>query len=277
MNEIAISADFLASFGRLPRFIQDKVKDFFNKFSKDVRTPGLHFEKINRVADKQLYSARVDDDYRAIIYKDAINEIYHVLWVDFHDKAYAWADNRKDINIEKNNISVINSDYHLSKGLSQNTNNKLFSKISTKDLVALGVPLKDLALVRNISNLNSLNQIKEVLPHGVFDNLEWIAVDTHVQLIIDHNKMTKEAVLDFIKQEVLYPAIDHPNLDLDIKERVKDTLKRLELKKSVREISDFFEDALLSKSGNEIYNAFNAIGLKGFEDIAEDVRKLCLQ
>jgi mRNA-degrading endonuclease RelE of RelBE toxin-antitoxin system len=276
MNKIAISSDFFESFSRLPRPIQDKIKDFFNKISKNSRILGLNLEKINKINDKQLYSARIDDTYRVIIYKDDTNGVYHVLWIDHHDKAYSWAKGKTNINIEKNNVSVINSDYYFVKGLSPNTNNKLFSKISTRNLLALGVPLKDLALVRNIYDLNSFYQIKELLPCDVFANLEWLAVDTHVQLIIDNNKRTKEAILDFIKQEVLYPAINHPNLDLDIKERVKNTLKRLEMKKGIREISDFFEDALVSKSGNEIYTAFQQLGLKGFEDIAEDVRRLCL-
>jgi mRNA-degrading endonuclease RelE of RelBE toxin-antitoxin system len=276
MNEIAISSDFFEAFSHLPRYAQDKVKDFFNKFSKNSKVLGLNLEKINKVADKQLYSARIDDTYRAIIYKDDTNKIYHVLWIDHHDEAYDWAKDKKDINIDKNNVSVMNSGYYLVKGLSYNTLNKLFSKISTKNLLSLGVPLKDLALVRNVSDLNSFYQIKDVLPRDVFANLEWLAVDTHVQLIIDNNKRTKEAILDFIKQEVLYPAINHPDLDQDIKKRVKDTLNRLEIKKGAREISDFFEDALLSKSGGEIYNAFQQLGLKGFEDIADDVRKLCL-
>jgi hypothetical protein len=47
------------------------------------------------------------------------------------------------------------------------------------------------------------------------------------------------------------------------------------LKKSVKEIGDFFEDALISKRGKEIYDTFQKLGLKAFEDIAGEIQCLC--
>ncbi|MGL4981543.1 MAG: hypothetical protein ACRC4W_01560 [Treponemataceae bacterium] len=39
-------------------------------------------------------------------------------------------------------------------------------------------------------------------------------------------------------------------------------------------IIDFFDDALLSKSGSEMYTELKKFGLKGFEDIQQDIIKL---
>jgi mRNA-degrading endonuclease RelE of RelBE toxin-antitoxin system len=276
MNEVVISSDFFESFTKLDRSSQEKVKDFLNKFSRNPLSSGINFEKINTVADKQLYSARIDDAYRAIIYKEEKSTVYHILWIDHHDEAYDWAKRKTDIKIDRSNVSVINSEFYLSRGLSLTSSSKLFSKISTRNLMALGISLKDLPLIRSISTIESFYQLKDILPSDVYANLEWLAIDTHVQLIIDNNKRTKEMVLDFIKQEVLYPAINHSMLDEDIISSVKDTMSRIEAKKTVREIAEFFEDALIAKRGKEIYVEFQKLGLKGFEDIADDVRRLCL-
>ena len=37
---------------------------------------------------------------------------------------------------------------------------------------------------------------------------------------------------------------------------------------------DFFEDALLANRGRTIHDTFQKLGLQGFEEIADDVRKL---
>ena len=70
-----------------------------------------------------------------------------------------------------------------------------------------------------------------------------------------------------IHDEVIDSAIASPELDEKIKASVKNTAERLSKKTSAREIVDFFNDALLANKGKEIYQAFQKIGLKGFEDI----------
>jgi mRNA-degrading endonuclease RelE of RelBE toxin-antitoxin system len=268
MPEIAITLDFFDSFRQLPKNIQTKTKDFLDKIGKDPHSTGLNLEKINKAGNTQLYSARVDDKYRAIFYKDKLDKKYIITWVDNHPNAYDWAESKKyiDVNII---ASVIDHDHELA------IDAKPFTKISTNFLLALGVPQKYLALVRNVSDIDSLYKIKDILSPDAFANLEWLGIDTHVQLIIDENERTKEAVLDFIKREVLNPAIDYPMLDEDIKSSVRDTLSRLEKKKSVKEIGDFFEDALISKRGKEIHDTFQKLGLKAFEDIAGEIQRLC--
>ncbi|MDR2795267.1 MAG: hypothetical protein LBB47_00975 [Spirochaetaceae bacterium] len=276
MNKIAITYDFLEAFARLPRPVQNKVKKLLKNIAQDEKPAGLNFEKINRGADKHLYSARVDLSYRVIVYmQDSNDRCYYLLWIDHHDEAYEWAINKEITNIDEGNMIVINTDSKTVDGSVGNIPDDLFKKIPTEDLLALSVPQQYLLLVRNINHIDSLYQLKDILTVDVYSNIEWLAMDTHIQLIIDENKRTKKDVLDFIKKEVLYPAISHPLLKDEIKNSVKDTLVRLEIKESVNEISDFFEDALMSLRGKEIYKAFHDLGLKGFEDITDDVRKLC--
>jgi hypothetical protein len=70
------------------------------------------------------------------------------------------------------------------------------------------------------------------------------------------------------------PALEHEDLDPDIKKSVKNTLQRLEKKETVKEIMNFFDDARDSKRGEEIVAEFRKHGLKAFEDIVEEVKKI---
>jgi superfamily I DNA/RNA helicase/mRNA-degrading endonuclease RelE of RelBE toxin-antitoxin system len=50
---------------KLPRSVKGAIYDFQRKFRQDLRSPGLRFKQL--AGDSQLYSARVTDDYRAIM------------------------------------------------------------------------------------------------------------------------------------------------------------------------------------------------------------------
>ena len=62
--KVAISADFLSAFARLPRTIQGKVTEFINKFRNNPNSPGINYEKISKGVDKKIFSVRIDDTYR---------------------------------------------------------------------------------------------------------------------------------------------------------------------------------------------------------------------
>ena len=90
-------------------------------------------------------------------------------------------------------------------------------------------------------------------------------------LIIELHNEEKNKLLEIIKQQVLDPALASEKLNEDIQESVKDTLKRLSVKSSAREIHVFFKDALNAKKGKEVYAELKACGLNGFEDIINKI------
>ena len=91
---VAIGKDFLTAFSRIPQKKQAKVSNFISKFKADPRMPGINYEKIAKAKDAKLCSVRIDRDYRGIVLKPEKENVYVLLWVDQHDRAYRWAENR---------------------------------------------------------------------------------------------------------------------------------------------------------------------------------------
>jgi hypothetical protein len=181
----------------LPRNIQGKVIDFFNKFTNNPKSNGINLEPISKVLDKQLYSVRIDDTYRGIVYKDGINSIYHLLWIDHHDEAYEWARNKREISCGNSNMQIYDIGYYEKSGLTRKGFAKLFARISNNDLINLGVPLKHLALIRNIADENELKGIKEILPYDVYARLEWLSTGYHVDKILTDDKIIRGQLINF--------------------------------------------------------------------------------
>ena len=275
MAEIIICSDFFESFSKLPASIQNKVRYFFDKFSENHLMNGFNYEMLNKkVGDKQLYSARINQEYRTIIYEDKKENKFYILWVDKHDDAYNWANSRTKLNLKDSNILVISKDEYLQKGLHTNKDSNLFSRISNRDLLKLGVTEAELERIRSIPDMKTLESYQNTFSSEVYSNLEWIANGLHVRDVLEYQKYQKEEILDYIYEKVLSKALSCKELDQDIKDSVQNTYERLKRKESVKEIMDFFEDALLANRGRTIHDTFQKLGLQGFEEIADDVRKL---
>lgn len=65
------------------------------KFQADPKSPGINYENINGARDPNLKSVRLDQDWRGIVFKPSSGDVYVLLYVDHHDDAYRWAENRK--------------------------------------------------------------------------------------------------------------------------------------------------------------------------------------
>lgn len=277
MSEIVICSDFFDSFSKLPVNIQSKVSSFFDKFSENYLINGFNYEKLNKTVEgKPLYSARIDKDYRAIIYEDKKDSVFYILYVDKHNDAYHWANSRKKINLDSLNISVVNNDEYLQKGLHTKKDTNLFSRISNKDLMKCGIRESELKLIRSIPDMRTFENYKNSFDSDVYSRLELLAVGFHVRDVLEDNKYQKEQLLDFINEKVLSKAIACEGLDEKTKRSIQNTYDRLKIKKSVKEIIDFFEDALLSIEGQSIHDKLRDLDLLGFEEIAPDVRKFAI-
>ena len=69
-----------------------RVWDFIARFRSNPKHPGLNLERVVRSRDKNLWSARVSQNLRAIVHKDG--DIWSLLYVGQHDDAYDWARRR---------------------------------------------------------------------------------------------------------------------------------------------------------------------------------------
>jgi hypothetical protein len=276
---ISISVEFLQSLVdlNLPKNVQAKTIKFFEKFIANPDATGLHTEKINRVDEKQLYSSRVDENYRCISYKEKgiKTDTYHLLWIAHHDDAYRKAELAKKI--KTSNLMVRSRNYYEKFGLSKTKTPKLFAAVSEKELKALGVTEANLFSIRNVENIEQLQTLKELFSDIVYGNLELIAIKEHVKDVLEYNQLIKKELITILDQEIFEPSMNCHILEQDIKSSIINTKEIIERKKSVETIIEYYYDALISKRGKTIKENLNNAGLKAFEDIEGTIRDFCRQ
>ena len=179
--KVAIASDFLSSFSNIPRKQQGKVLDFVNKFRTNPSLPGINYEKLQRAKDPNIRSVRIDQSYRGIVLKPESGNVYVLLWVDLHDKAYKWAENKTyKIHPETGSLQVIEVEDTIEKGDRQDQEaveevDTLFKDIRDKYILRLGVPKEQLPLVRKLKNEDELDEIADKLPQEAYEALFYLA------------------------------------------------------------------------------------------------------
>ncbi|MDR3087255.1 MAG: UvrD-helicase domain-containing protein, partial [Azoarcus sp.] len=88
-----ISDTFTASLARLNGEEQKAVKTTAFDLQLNPANPGHHFHKLERARDKRFWSVRVGSDIRLIVHR--ADESLLLCYVDHHDKAYHWAEQRR--------------------------------------------------------------------------------------------------------------------------------------------------------------------------------------
>ncbi len=204
---VAISSDFLTAFAALPKGVQGKVTEFFNKFRNNPKAPGINYEKLGNGADKKICSVRIDDAYRGIIVRQEETGVYLLLWVDHHDEAYQWAARKRcEVNPQTGAIQVF--DVQTTEDVKTEASEGLFCNTSKSDLLKLGVPEAQVAFVKSLSKKEDLYNAVNVLPHDAFEALSWYAegfpIEEIVELMETESKGEKPAEDDLAK------ALDSP-------------------------------------------------------------------
>jgi superfamily I DNA/RNA helicase len=91
--EFRIADTFTGSLARLTGDEQKAVKTTAFDLQLDPANPGMSFHKLDRAKDKNFWSVRVSSDLRLIVHRAPGSLL--LCYVDHHDRAYAWAENRK--------------------------------------------------------------------------------------------------------------------------------------------------------------------------------------
>jgi len=94
MAELMLHRDVLKTFGRLPSKVQKKIYELIRKFEDDSTQASIHLEQL-AVRDPKVRSARVGDDYRAIVVAPEQGDTFLLMHVDHHDEAYRWCKNKQ--------------------------------------------------------------------------------------------------------------------------------------------------------------------------------------
>lgn len=164
----------------LPKRIQTRVKEFQKKFKENPYSHNINLEKISTFKDSSLRTARVNDEYRAII-GVLPGEEFCLLHIDHHDEAMAWAKNKKFVWNDYLNsfqiVPVIDADERESNTSTEDSKESskgVFAEYTDEQLLKIGVPKESVVLVREIKDMNDLDSKQNLLPEDVFEHLFYL-------------------------------------------------------------------------------------------------------
>lgn len=192
--QVAISKDFMSGLSRVSN--SAKISKFLIKFMADPQAPGLNFEKIKNVQNNTLWSVRIDDTYRCIVYRQKESGVYILLWIDHHDKAYQWAASKRiKVNFHNGMIQVYDSEIISQEECNSRTKaatDPLFSSLSDVDLARLQVPEEHIPYIKALTNIEELRNIKDSIPADVYECLEFIASGISVDEVLEYRDTVSE-------------------------------------------------------------------------------------
>jgi superfamily I DNA/RNA helicase len=199
--KLAISADFLDAFSRLPQQIQRKTNVFLENFKKDPTCSSINYESING-RDSRLKSVRIDLSYRAIVFKPDKGNTYILLWVDNHDDAYKWAQRRVcKVNPESGGLQII--DIEEATAIEAEISSRKipqvpgrFDDISDKYLLRLGIPNELLSAVRAVVTDEDIDKLISKLPEESADALLMLGAGYSLEETLTAQDRNREQTID---------------------------------------------------------------------------------
>lgn len=179
----------------LPKKVQNSVIQFQKDFLKNPYAHTVNLEKIHSFKDDSLRTARITLDYRVII-GVLPNETYCMLYVDHHDEAMRWAENKRlNINRYTDSIQIVPIESITPKVIpasstqdyeQPSTQSNPFDSITDEQFLQIGVPETQLDLIRKVTGFEALEQIESMIPDDVFSHLFYLLDgEITIQSIID--------------------------------------------------------------------------------------------
>ena len=186
---MAMSADFLSAFAKLPSQQQRLVRAMIARFERDSKASGLNYEKIAGAKDPNMRSLRIDGGYRAIALKPAAGNVHILLWADKHDDAYRWATHHAcSINAETGALQVYQPQQAAAEPAEAPPADTpgIFGQLKHRELLRLGVPADMVAEVLEIREEAALEQMAPRLPVEAYEGLFlYMAGETYEQIILE--------------------------------------------------------------------------------------------
>jgi hypothetical protein len=219
MNDIkvAISSEFMTAFAAIPKKMQGKVLEFITKFRNNPTASSINYEKIIAFKDPTLRSVRIDQTYRGIVKKPDTGNVYMLLWVDHHDKAYEWAKNKKcTINPDTGSLQIYDVDdiriasAEPDASTLKNEQECLFASIHERHLLKIGVPVELIHLVRQICSEAQLDQAAAQIPTEAHEALTALAAGYSIEEVFREFDKSPEAK-DKIDIEDYDAALENPD------------------------------------------------------------------
>lgn len=190
MPSLAMTSDFLAAMGKLPKQQQKKVLNFTKKWQEDPKAAAINYEKIHNMRDERVRTVRIDQKYRAVVLHPDDGDIYVLVWVDNHDEAMDWAKNKEfGVNPATGAFQIINVDEvqklvdDVAPDSTDNTEATSVFDCDDDTLMSFGIPEVLTPAIRSIKQEQDIQQLSGVLPEEVVEALVWLAEGVAVEEI----------------------------------------------------------------------------------------------
>ena len=188
-----IADTFQAALATLSNEEQKAVKVTVFDLQQDPSNPGFKFHRVDKSKDPNFWSVRVNRDIRLIVHKTRSS--FLIAYVGHHDGAYKWAERRRIdrhprtgaaqiVEVRERVEEIAIPTYvrpeeprvaHAAEAPAR-FHPPLFLKLSTEDLLGIGVPEDWLADVRNASEDNFLD-LADYIPEEAAEALLGYATD----------------------------------------------------------------------------------------------------
>lgn len=215
--KVALSSDFLLQLSKLPASVHAKVLKWAVLFQADPTNPGINYENINSARDKNLKSVRLDRDWRGIVFKPDVGNVYVLLYVDHHDAAYRWAENRKlavnpvtgamQLVMYEQVVEAVPAAEPQQPAAPAVETSYLFISQTDHDLMSVGVPQDMLPLVRAIRSEVELDALQPQLPVEAYEGLFLLAAGDTVDQVLSARETRVDQDVDV---EDFAAALDTP-------------------------------------------------------------------
>ena len=236
MAQLMMHAEVLKRFYKLPKKVQKKVPEIIEKFHKNPwdSSIGLHGLK-ETMLDPKVRGADLPDGYRAIIIAPEQGETFLLVYIDSHDRAYAWAKNKR---FEVHSITgafqifdVQETTEALQGTVAEITTVQEYplQNLSDNDLYHAGVPKLLIPAVRQVYTDHDLEVISVYLPPECYETLLGVVAGLSLDEALaqalgtdidDHQPVTVAGPGDFSQ------LTQRPNRDLVVVEG-EETLKAM--------------------------------------------------
>ena len=213
--KVALAQDFLLQLARLPVSVHSKVMKWAIQFQADPTSSGINYENINGAKDSNLKSVRLDKDWRGIVFKPSKGDVYVLLYVDHHDDAYRWAENRKlTINPVTGAMQMVTLEHVVEREAEAGAPEQpvpdyaappqpvepvpapLFGEFSDTELMSLGVPEELLSAVRKIGSEEALDALQSRLPAEAYEGLFLVAAGDSVNQVLQARETRVDQAID---------------------------------------------------------------------------------
>ena len=156
----------------LPKKIQTKVVNFQRKFRECTTANGMHLEPIAQFNDASMRTARIDDNYRAVI--GLIDDNAYLLYVGTHENAYNWGIRKKLVWNDHTQACQLVTIHQISETVVKTEESEEiypYEDVLDEQWLKIGVPEELITQVKLIKSLDDLELLEEYLPTDAFENI----------------------------------------------------------------------------------------------------------